>query len=783
LRIACRGLRRSPAFTLAAIITLALGIGANTTMFSVVNAVLLRPLPGYQTGRLVQICNNESGTCSFLPPGMYLRLRQRLHSFAPLAANQNCRMNLTGAGEPEQLNGPCATSNWFELQRAQTVLGRTFLPDEDQHGRNRVVVLDHGYWQRRFGADPKIIGKSLILDREPWVIVGVMPAGFRPMGNPASPIYTAYVVADNPHGLNVTGRLRSGVSLQAAQQELNAAARQLAEENPDWKSVQLMARPVLAQLTGAQRPLLLLLLGAVSFVLLIACVNVANLLLARSAGRQHEIDIRMALGASRGRIVRVVLAETAIIAAAASVAAPSVAYAGLRALKPLLERLPRADELTLDLRVLACALGLGVMAALLAGVLPAMRSAGVLRVAGMRSRASSRPQRTLVAGEMALAFVLLMGAGLLIRTFVAIRSHDLGYDARGVLTNFVALPPSPDGGRTAGAALYGRIRERVAALPGVRAVATATALPMFGVQISMGVHPEGQPERRQEHTASLVAISDNYFRVMRIPQRSGRSFAVQDRDGAARVAIVTESIARRYFAGGALGRRIILPEFLFNIDGGRDVAPEIVGVVGNVCVNSIEDCDAEIIYLPEQQNALRMANLVVRTDREPMAIARAVRQAVFLEAPTVPLDDPQTLENRTSYLSDGPRRAMWLLGVFAGLALVLAAMGIYGVSAYLASQKSREIGIRMALGAKFGDIARLVYRGTLVPAAVGLAFGMAAAAWLTRLLRAQFAGVSAGNAKPAVAAGLILLAIAILAATGPAVRAAWSDPARVLRRP
>jgi predicted permease len=782
LIVAVRGLRRSPAFSVAAVVTLTLGIGANTTMFSVVNSVLLRPLPGYRTDRLVQICDAGRGGCTFLAPGIYQRLQEQLHSFAPLAANQYCRMNLTGSGEPEQLIGPCTTANWFELQRAQAMLGRTFLPDEDRHGRNRVVVLDHGYWQRRFGADPKIIGKTLTLDTEPWLIVGVMPPGFTPIGTTGASIYTPYVVADNPHGLNVTGRLKPCVSLEAAQLELNVITSRLSRESPDWKTLKLLATPVLERVTGPQRPLLLLLLGAVSFVLLIACVNVANLLLARSTARQHEIDIRIALGASRGHIVRFVLAEALTISCAASLAAVAVAYGALRALKPLTNTLPRADELNVDVRVLLCALTLGAIAALLFGVLPALRSSRPARVAGMHSRVASRSRGILIAGEVALAFVLTMGAGLLIRTFAAIRATDLGYNPQNVLTNFLALPASPDGGRTAGATLYARIRERVSALPGVRAVATASSLPMFGVSISMDVHPEGQPERRHEHLASLDVISDDYFRAMGIPQLSGRLFTPGDRDGSTRVIVVSESIVSRYFAGKAIGRRIVIPEFKFNIDGGEDMPAEIVGVVGNVCVNSVEDCQAEHIYLPEKQNALRMEHLLVRTEGDPAAFAKAVRHAVYLEDPALPLDTPQTLEERTAYLSDGPKRAMWLLGVFAGLALLLAAVGIYGVSAYMATQRSREIGIRMALGADFGDIAGLVYRGILLPSAVGLAIGMAAAVWLTRLLRSLLFGVTAGDLKTLALAGFTLLGISVLAATGPAVRAALSDPAKVLRR-
>ncbi len=777
LSIAFRGLRRSPGFTVAATVTLALGIGANTTMFSVVDGVLLRPLPGYQTDRVVTVCHARPDGCFFLPPEIYQRLHDRLRSFAALAANQNCRMNLTGHGEAEQIDTPCATANWFDVQHAQAMLGRTFLPDEDQHGRNRVVVLDNGYWQRRFGSDPRIVGKALTLDKEPCLVVGVMPRGFAPVGSASSPLYTPYVVADNPHGLNVTGRLKPGISLTAAQAELTVAAAQLAGENPDWHDYRLQAVPLLERVSGGQRPMLLLLLGAVSFVLLIACANVANLLLARGAARQHEIDIRLALGATRSPIVRFVMAEAFAIAGVASLAAVAIAYAGLRALSPLMTSLPRVAELTVDTRVLAAALLLGCTSALLFGLLPAIRPIRVVR-----SRSTAKSQGLLVAAEVALAFVLLMGAGLLLRTFAAIRATDLGYNPRNVLTHFLALEPSADGTRTAGAALYSRIRERLKALPGVRAVATASALPMFGVQIQMDVHPEGEPERHHEHTSSLTVISEDYFRALEIPLRAGRSFDRDDRDGSPRVAVVSESIAGRYFGGKPVGRRIVLPEFLFNIDGGKDVTREIVGVVGNVCQGSIEDCQAEHIYLPESQNALRMENLVVRTEGDPMAAENAIRTAMRAEAPSVPLDEAQTLASRTSYLIDVPRRAMWLLGVFAGLAVLLAAAGIYSVSAYLTARRSREIGIRMALGAGFTDIARLVYRGVLAPSALGLAVGMGAAFWLTRFAQSLLFGVRANDPKTFLLAAAVLLAIPVLAAAVPAVRAASADPATVLRR-
>ena len=773
--VACRALRRSPAFTLAAVSTLALGIGANTTMFSVVNAVLLRPLPGYQTGRLVEISETGRAGHSFLAPEAYLALRETLHSFVTIAANQYCRMNLTGQGEAEQLNVPCATANWFDLQRAQAMLGRTFLPDEDQHGRNRVAVLDYGYWQRRFGGDPGIVGKTLTLDKEPWLVIGVMPRDFHPLDGESPSIYTPYVVADNPHGVKVTARLKPGVRLDAAQAELNVAAARLARQNPDWIEMKLRAVPLLEQMTGPQRPLLLLLLGAVSLVLLIACVNTAGLMMARSAARRREIDTRLALGARPWHIVRFVLAETLMISLAASIAALAVAYLGLRVMRPLVGNLPRAGELSIDGRVLLYALLAGVAAALLSG-LPAVRPVKATQPG------SRRGQRSLVAGEVALAFVLLVGAGLLLQTFAAIRSHDLGYNPRHVLTHFLALPESADGSGTAGAALYARIRDRIAALPGVRGVATGTRIPMFGVTITLPVRLEGEPERRRDHVAFVNVVSDRYFDVMGIPLRAGRAFAAGDRRGGARVAIVSESIAKRYLASAPLGKRIVLPELKFNIDGGDDVALEIVGVAGDVCVNSVEECDAEHIYLPESQGPMRMTNLLVRTAGDPLAAAQAVRRAMSLEAPAIPLDEALTLEQRTAYLSDAPKRAMWLLGVFAGLALLLAAVGIYGVSAYVAAGRSREIGIRMALGAGAGRIALLMYREVLAPSVVGLGIGVVGAAALTRLLKSLLVGVRPGDPKTLAMAGLVLLGMAVLAGTNPALRAARSDPAKALRR-
>jgi putative ABC transport system permease protein len=743
-------------------------------MFSVVNSVLLRPLPGYETGRLVNILDPRGN--GHLDPKAFRHIREQSKSFEQVAGLQFCMSNLTGLAEPEQLRGPCSTSNYLDFQKIPPLLGRTFLPDEDQHGKNRVVVLDYGFWQQRFGGDPAIVGKTITLNQESWRVIGIMPPEFKPLGVVKPLIYIPFVMEDNPTtGIIGLARLKPGVTLQAAKAEMKLISAELARLDPaEWKDVELKLEPALDNLTGAQRPLLLLLMGAVSFVLLIACVNVANLSLARATARQEEIAIRVALGASRARIVRIVLAETLLLSFGASALAVGIAQLSLRVMQPLTANLPRADELKIDGWVFAGALILGIAAAVLSGILPALRSARTEGTAGMRGRSGLAWQPALLSGEVALAFVLLIGAGLLIRSFANARAVDLGYDPHNVLTGFLALPPS--GQTTEGAeSLYGRIREKLQNLPGVVGVATASATPAGGVMIAMDVQPEGQPAPPNARRVSVNLVSENYFRVSRIPLREGRFFATTDRFDAPSVVVVSESIAKRYFGGKAVGRRMIVPRMTFNLSDAKEEPAEIVGVVGNICYNSISNCEAEHMYLPESQDALRLNYVLVRTQGDPMALAEAVRRAVATESPAAPLDEPRTLESRIANLTDSSSRGMWLLGVFAALALLLAASGIYAVSAYLAEQRSHEIGIRKALGAGTGDIVTLLCRRSLVAAVWGLAVGIAAAAGLSKLIASLLFGVSPFDSSTLAFAGAGILSVVLLAALGPACRAAWRD--------
>jgi predicted permease len=783
LRYSFRLLCKDRLFTSVAVGTLALGIGANTTMFSVVNAVLLRPLPGYETDRLVRIIDYDLRyRAGFLPPALYQELSKQSHSFETIAGQQFCPFNLTGVGEPEQITGPCTSANWFALQQARAFLGRTFAPDEDQRGRARVVVLSYAFWQRKFHGSPQVIGRLVSLNGVPWTVIGIMPPEFQPLNVSDAPIFTPNVIADNPAGLIVMARLKPGVSIQTAQAEMKAVGDRLIRSEPStWRGTDLTLSPALEQLTGTQRPLLLLLMGAVCFVLLIACVNVANLLLARSTARQHELHIRTALGASRKRIVQFLLAEVLLLCLAASLLAMGIAWGGIHLLRPLLASLPRAEEITIDGRVLGWALLMGWSATLLAGAWPALGSVATGGVAGMRSRVTPKGQTTLLTAEVALALVLLIGAGLLLRTFINLRSAPLGYEPSNTLTSFLALPP--DRSQPASAELlYRRIRERLAALPGVQAVATATSTPTGGADMSVEVEPEGHTVHAGAATATVNLVSPQYFHVLGIRLKAGRSFTEADRQGGTPVVIVSDSIAQRYFGGHALGRRLHVPALNFALTDARMIWAEVVGVADSVVVTSIGQTTAEHIYLPEAQSPVRFTYLLVRTDRSPLPFASAVRHAVYQEAPLTPLDEMKSMEERSAYLTAAPRRAMWLLGLFASLAGVLSVLGIYAVSAYLTAQRTQEFAIRVAMGATAWSLARTVSRKPLEAILLGMTIGLIGAFGLTRFLQLFLFGISPVDLPTYAGMALLLLVCAYLALLRPTLRVISMNVSQTLRQ-
>ncbi len=782
LRFGIRVLSKAKLFTTVAVLTLALGIGANTTMFSVVNSVLLRPLAGYETDRLVRITDNDPRyRAGFIPPDLYLELLKRSRSLEDISGQQFCPFNLIGVGEAEQITAVCTSANWFAMQHARAFLGRTFAPDEDRRGRSRVAVLSYAFWKEKFDGNRKTVGHVLSLNGAPWTVIGVMAPDFKPLGISDARMFTPNVIPDNPAGLIVIARLKSPIHLNEARAELKNIGDRLAQAEPGrWKGTHLSLTPALEHLTGAQRPLLLLLMGAVCFVLLIACVNVANLLLARSKTRRHEMNIRMALGASRARIVRFLLAEVLLICSIASVAAVGVAYLGLFILRPQLAYLPRAAEIAIDGRVFAWALSLGWVATLLAGIVPALRSAEPRDVAGMKSRATLKWQTSLLTIEVALALVLLVGAGLLVRTFANLRSAPLGYDPSNTLTSFLAMPEGSS--RSSAESIYTRIRERLSAVPGVRSAATATSLPTGGVDMSIEVEPEGQVARTRAATATLNIVSEQYFRTMGINLRAGRAFTKEDRSGSAPVAIVSASIARKYFDGEAVGRRLHVAAVNFALTDAKEVWAEVVGVVDSVAVTSAGQTTAEHIYLPEAQSPVRFTYILLRTNRDPTSFVSALRRAVRAESPLTPLDEVRSMDRRAAFLTAAPRRAMWLLGVFAGLAGTLAAVGIYAVCACLAAQRRRETAIRAALGASALSLTRTLLGKPLRSIAAGIFLGLASAMGLTRFLAALLFGVQNVDPVTYASAAGVLFIIALLAMIRPIRRVIRMDLAGVLKQ-
>jgi putative ABC transport system permease protein len=782
MRVALRALRNNREFAAVGVITLALGTGANTAMFSVVDSVLLRPLPGFQTERLVNLYE-ASPRSSFrvARPLSYREWRKQAKSFEGLAANQSCSVTLTGLGEPEQLMGaPCVTANWFDVYHVAPLLGRTFIGGEDQPGRKRVVVLDYYFWMSRFSGDPKAIGKSIALDKQTYQIVGVMPPDFQPLGRGRS-LYLPYVLDDITQ-VFVTGRLKRSAFIETARAELAVIERGLAAAHPgDYAGLQVVVQPLLEQQTGSQRPLLLLLLGAVSLVLLIACVNVASLFLARGSGRSHEIAIRAALGASRWDLIRPMLIESALVAFAGTALGVAAAFWTVRILALRMPGLPRADEIGINPTVLTYACALSVFCALLSGLTPAFSTTRVTaRATGNRLRSG------LVISEVALAFVLLIGAGLLIRSLAAMTAVDLGYRPKDVLTMFLALPEDARENRPDAVALYRRIRERLQGIHGVRSVTVASAFPSGGVAISLPVYLEGEDidkDKAGEKSAQVVIAGPDHFRALGIPMLAGRAFNDRDNEGSNPVIIVSKSVADRYFPGRSpIGQRIQMPKFAFNLRSfGNVTLREIVGVVGNVRHASFADAGAMDLYLPEGQNAIRLTFIGLRTDGDPLSYANAAKRAIFAERPDLPVTQVRPLEQLIAFMTEGPRQGMWMLSVFSMLALILAAVGIFGVISYAASRRTREIGVRFAIGARPRDVLGMIAGQALRLSLAGVFLGALLALGFTRLLRGLLFGVTATDGLTFAVGAAILVAIAIVASLVPARAASRIHPSAALR--
>jgi putative ABC transport system permease protein len=783
LRYGARSLLRSRGFTIVAVLTLALGIGANTAIFSLVNGILLRPLPYPHADRLVI-------TPVSLPDFDDLRAASR--SFDDLAVWGSNRYSLGSEGAPsEPVLGGIVSARFFPLLGG-AALGRVPGP-EDQ--RDKVAVLGHGLWQRRFGGDSAVVGRVIRLYGEPHTVIGVMPPEFQ---FPAAqfqiwvPLESAMAAAPaqaRNRSLRIfraLGRLKPGLSMAEAQVETDAIARRLEAVHPDTnQGFRFALLGAQERLVGPVRPALLALLGMVSLVLLIACANVANLLLVRARAREREIAIRTALGADRWRVVRQLLTESLILAGTGAALGVLLARWALDVLPTLSPDIPRLSTVRVDPWVLAFTAAVAVLTGILFGLAPAWQAVRTSALEGLReggrgaagSTGARRLRATLAASEVALALVVLVGAGLLVKSLVRLLTVETGFVADNLLTAHVPLVGAQRTPQQR-AALAAQVVDRVGQIPGVAAVGGATGLPPVTPQRSTGFAVEGREPAAEGERAFFIAATPGYFRALRASVVDGRTFDDRDVEGAPEVVLINRTLARRLFGDGpALGRRLRLS----GLEQGGQGWRTIVGVVGDVRYAGLDDPGGACIYTPFAQTPFFWTYLMVRTTGPPLSVAGAVRAAVSSVDPLIEVAELAAMEDVIAGSVSRPRFNVVLISSFAALALVLAVVGIYGVISYSAGQRTREIGVRMALGASGGDVLRLVTVEGLRMAAVGVGAGLFAAVALSRLLAPLLFEVAATDAATYAAAGVALLALALLASALPALRASRLAPMTALR--
>jgi len=794
LRFGLRMLLKHKGFTTIAILTLSLGIGANTAIFSIVNAVLLRPLSFAEPERLVWIgagsgADKEQG----VTPADFLDYREQSRSFAQLAASvsDGIAVNLSGGGEPERLKGGLVTANYLDVFGVKPSLGRTFVAEEGLEGGELVAVLSHALWQRRFGGDPAIINQKIMLSNRKFTVIGVMPPQFQyppgveiwqPFSFPASP-QNAFRSREL-HFLRPVARLKPGVNRAQAQAEVETIARKLQALYPKTNANQsLFLMPLQERLVGNIRLTLLTMLGAVGCVLLIACANVANLLLARASARGREIAVRSALGASRGRVTRQLLTESLALALLGASGGMLLAKWGVKLLVALsADYLPRADEVHINAPVFGFTLAVALLTGLLFGLAPALQSARLdlteaLKEGGRGAGGGARGHRTLnllVVGEVAMAMMLLIGAGLLINSFVRLQQVNPGFDEKNLLTARIDVP-NPYAQPEKKQQFFEQLQQRVAALPGVEAVGLITELPLTEQSADFKFKIEGRPEPTpgQDPHADIRSINHDYFRAMRIPLLKGRHFTEADVRDRAKVVLISDELARLYFAGeDPLGRRLLLSWM-------NKLSYEVIGIVGDIRHRGLDSGLRQTIYFPSLH--LGYANLVIRTTNDPVSLAAAVRREVAAIDPNQPVANIKTMERWVSESVAQPRFRTLLLGLFSGAALLLAMVGIYGVMSYAVSQRTREIGIRLALGAQTGTVLKLALGQGMKLAGLGMALGLLASLALTRLMKNLLFGVSATDPLTFAVIALLLMAVALLACYLPARKATKIDPLSALR--
>jgi predicted permease len=813
LRFGFRMLRKNPGFSLVAILTLALGVGANTAIFSVVNTVLLRPLSYAAPERLVFIYNSAPGfgiAKLGLMDAEFLRLREQAHTLEQASLYTSTTLTLMGEGEPERVASGTASADLFAVLGVTMAVGRSFKLAEEPRGEANVVILSHSFWRRKFAASPDVIGQSLTLDGRGYTIVGVLPPSFKsplelradraielwipPSYNAASPCCG--------HGLNVVARLRAGQTLEQAQIETNeimaGVKRDYPQGYPKDGTKQALLKPLQQEIVGDLRRALWVLFAAVLFVLLIACANVANLLLARSELRASEIAIRAALGAGRARIIRQLLAESLMLAVIGGGLGLMLAWLGLGLLPALgAEKIPRLQGIVLDARVLGFTLLVSLLTGIFFGLAPALQALKcdlhtALKERGRAStsiRGRSRLRAALVVAEVALSLVLLLGAGLLIKSFSRLQQVDTGFRAEQLLTMRLYPPASTYPNDQRVAAFYEKLIERVRSLPGVKDATVADDLPPIDWNGGSGMEVEGRPlEGGGRNTAGWSVVSPDYFRTLGVRLLRGRLLEDTDQAQATPVAVVNEALARVHWPHeDPLGRRI---RFLNRPSAESTTAfLTVVGVVADVKNDGLTEAARQEVYVPLRQRTAALAGmgierqmtLAVRTSVEPLNLVNAIRQVVAALDRNVPIASVRTMDQIMATVTVQPRFNMFLLGIFAAMALVLAAVGIYGVLSYSVTQRTHEIGLRLALGAQQGDVLKLVVRQGMILALLGVAIGLAASFALTPLLMGLLYGVSATDPLTFIVIALLLTIVALMACWIPARRATKVDPLVALR--
>jgi len=801
VRYGARNLLRTPVFTLVAVVTLALGIGANTAIFSVVNAVLLRPLEYKDPDRLVTLLHIFSNPVAV---ANYIDWRDQSRSFEAMGAAEYWSPNLTGSDPAEHLLGIRMTQNLLPMLGVEPQLGRVFAPGEDQAGAEHEVVLSHRLWQRRFNSDPNVLGKSIVLDGQGYTVIGVMPIEFKfaPFWAVHAELWAPLAFGDRIHNrggnsLRIFARLKPGITLQQARAEIATITARLEKQYPGTNR-DVFVTPLKENVVGKVETPLLVLLGAVGFVLLIACANVAHMLLARTSDRQKEIAVRTALGAGRWRVMRQFLTENLLLAAIGAAAGLLLAMGGTRGLVVLSPaKLPRVDMVAIDTPVVLFLLGVTVLTALAFGLAPAWHAAignlsGALKEGGRGGTDGIRRNRLrsfLVASEFALAFMLLIGAGLMIRSFLALQSLDPGFNPHNVLSMVVSVAGSNEADPERRTLFYRQLLDRVRALPGVASAGGINHLPLYGDIWGWSFNIEGRPKPRpgDEPMATYRVAMPGYFDTMRLPVLRGRAITDRDDARAPGVVLINERSARRYWPGeDPIGKRISFEADQYKLP----IWLTVIGVVKNAKQSDwADDIDPEA-YLAALQNEgflgaggshVAYLTLVVRTSGDPAAMAPTVKKTVWSFDHNLPISDVLTMDRVVADANAEPRFEMLLLGIFAAIALLLAAVGIYGVMSYSVSRRTHEIGIRISLGASRADVLQMVVRQGMAQALAGTAAGVAGALLLSRLMAGMLYGVRPTDPVTFAGVGIVLGLAALAATCVPARNATRIDPMAALR--